>query len=140
MSPKIHVHNLSYRVSHDSNHKTSHDLQVNHVTTLHDSHRYDAVRRNITDKYAEIEQQLVDEFIEAHRSLDTKRMKQYAGALQVFPYVSRRGPALRMRVLYIVCVFALIVCATCKSMPFYIIALLCPIAMSTSGRLQAKHA
>jgi hypothetical protein len=50
--------------------------------------RYDSVRRNISDKYAEIEQQLVDEFIEAHRSLDVKRMKQYAGALQPFPYVS----------------------------------------------------
>ena len=45
------------------------------------------MRRNISDKYAEMEKQLVDAFIEAQSSLDTRRMKQYAGALQPFSYV-----------------------------------------------------
>lgn len=52
--------------------------------------RYNQVRRNISDKYAEIEKQLVDEFIEAQRSLDSRRMKQYAGALQPFGYVRQQ--------------------------------------------------
>ncbi len=48
------------------------------------TYRYTAIKSNISTKYVEIEEQLVDEFIEAHRSLDMKRMKQYAKVLQPF--------------------------------------------------------
>ncbi len=73
-------------------------MKSNYRYTASDSHmylphdhmtsRYTAIRTNISTKYVEIEEQLVDEFIEAHRSLDMKRMKQYAGALQPFFGVS----------------------------------------------------
>ena len=50
--------------------------------------RYTEVRRRISDKYAEIENQLINEFIDAQMTLDTKRMKMYARALIPFSYVS----------------------------------------------------
>lgn len=50
--------------------------------------RYTEVRRRISDKYAEIENQLINEFIDAQMTLDTKRMKMYAHALVPFSYVS----------------------------------------------------
>ncbi len=46
------------------------------------------MKENIAAKYAELESQLVDAFIDAQRSLDTKRMRQYAQALSPFPLVS----------------------------------------------------
>ena len=49
---------------------------------------YTEVRRRISDKYAEIENQLINEFIDAQMTLDTKRMKMYARALVPFSYVS----------------------------------------------------
>ncbi len=52
------------------------------------STRYKAVKENIAAKYAELESQLVDAFIDAQRSLDTKRMRQYAQVLSPFPLVS----------------------------------------------------
>ena len=50
--------------------------------------KYKEVKERIAFKYAEIESQLVDAFIDAQRSLDTKRMRQYAQALAPFPLVS----------------------------------------------------
>ena len=49
---------------------------------------YGEVRKRISDKYAEIEYQLINEFIDAQMTLDTKRMKMYARALIPFSYVS----------------------------------------------------
>ena len=46
------------------------------------------MRKRISDKYAEIENQLINEFIDAQMTLDTKRMKMYAHALVPFSYVS----------------------------------------------------
>ena len=60
---------------------------VTWLTQLSHDCRYETVRRNISEKYAEMEKQLVDAFIEAQSSLDTRRMKQYARALQPFSYV-----------------------------------------------------
>jgi hypothetical protein len=49
-----------------------------------DVNRYAKVRGHIYAKYAETEQLLVNEFIESLRSLDSRRMKEYAVALQPF--------------------------------------------------------
>lgn len=51
--------------------------------------KYKEMKENITAKYAEIESHLVDAFIDAQRSLDTKRMRQYAQALSPFPLGSQ---------------------------------------------------
>lgn len=48
---------------------------------------YAKVRANIYEKYAETEQLLVNAFIESLRSLDSRRMKEYARALQPFSRV-----------------------------------------------------
>ena len=53
-----------------------------------DVNRYAKVRRHIFTKYAETEQLLVNEFIESLRSLDSRRMKEYAVALQPFGKVN----------------------------------------------------
>ena len=41
--------------------------------------------------YAQIEAQLVDDFVEAQRFRDMRRMKEYAHALQPFNYVRTPG-------------------------------------------------
>ena len=46
-----------------------------------------AMRKNIADRYAQIESQLVDKFCEALDASDVKRMKLYASTLQHFPEV-----------------------------------------------------
>ena len=53
-----------------------------------DVNRYAKVRGHIYAKYAETEQLLVNEFIESLRSLDSRRMKEYAVALQPFSKVN----------------------------------------------------
>jgi len=53
-----------------------------------EENRYGQVKEKIAEKYAEIESQLVDAFIDAQRSLDTRRMRQFARALAPFPRVS----------------------------------------------------
>ena len=53
-----------------------------------EKNKYMEVKEKIARKYVEIEAQLVDAFIDAHHSLDTKRMRQYAQALAPFPLVS----------------------------------------------------
>lgn len=50
--------------------------------------RYSEARRRISDKYAEIESGLIDEFVDAQKNLDTDRMKVYANALIPFTHVS----------------------------------------------------
>ena len=50
--------------------------------------RYETMRHNIAQRYAEIERQLVDKFCEALRSSDVKRMKKFASTLQLFQRVS----------------------------------------------------
>ena len=52
--------------------------------------RFRKVKSHISEKYADVEGTLVDEFIESHCALDTRRMKMYAKALQPFPYVSQQ--------------------------------------------------
>ncbi|XP_064403702.1 exocyst complex component 5-like [Halichondria panicea] len=46
--------------------------------------KYTNVKQNINAKFAETESQLVDGFIDSLQSLDTRRMKEYAQALQSF--------------------------------------------------------
>ena len=46
------------------------------------------MRRNIAQRYAEIESQLVAKFCDALRSSDVKRMKKFASTLQLFSHVS----------------------------------------------------
>ena len=53
-----------------------------------EENQYGKVKEKIAEKYAEIESQLVDAFIDAQRSLDTRRMRQFAQALTPFPRVS----------------------------------------------------
>ena len=48
------------------------------------------MKGHISEKYADVEGTLVDEFIESHCALDTRRMKMYAKALQPFPYVRQQ--------------------------------------------------
>lgn len=45
------------------------------------------MRANISERYSDIEQQLVGKFYEALSSSDVKRMKVYASTLQNFPEV-----------------------------------------------------
>ena len=45
------------------------------------------MKQNINAKFAETESQLVDGFIDSLQSLDTRRMKEYAQALQSFNLV-----------------------------------------------------
>ncbi len=67
----LHIHNIHNTHTHT------------HTTSLYIC-SYKTLKKNIAEKYAEIESQLVDEFVKAQRSLDTKRMRQYAQALSPF--------------------------------------------------------
>lgn len=60
------------------------------VGELPDTDQYRKVKGHISEKYADVEGTLVDEFIESHCALDTRRMKMYAKALQPFPYGSSK--------------------------------------------------
>ncbi len=63
-----------------------------------EKNKYNSVKEKIANKYAAIESQLVDAFIDAQRSLDTKCMRQYALALQPFPRVRiHRAHASKLR-------------------------------------------
>ena len=51
---------------------------------------YSPLRKNIADKYVDIENQLVGKFFEALQASDVKRMRLYASTLQQFQHVRYR--------------------------------------------------